>query len=316
MSKQGGLSYQMMKALQAIFHPGGSRHEDKQHGRNQDVIRSIGTMQSMVADVHEFARFIRKQWPEVSEIEDVEPEMAQAFVEELIRRERSGGRIGRVMASLRKLDRACRITGVFSKNALPLLPYKTDGGLGGFHSEPRPVAYSPEQAEAIIKQILFDDPTSARVLQVMRKTGLRIREGVYLRAQDIEVQECVVTLEGNVNHTKGGRPRQVKIPSAEKNFLAEIKAIGEKNPTGHIFHDRGSLPDRVREQVRKACTELGILCLGTHGFRKTFAAQNYLNRIEAGADDDQALLDTSNQLGHNRKEVTVQSYIPPQDRRF
>ena len=86
MSQQGGLSYQMMKALQAIFRPGGSRHEDKQHGRNQDVIRSIGTMQSMVADVHEFARFIRRQWPEVSEIEDVEPEMAQAFVEELIRR--------------------------------------------------------------------------------------------------------------------------------------------------------------------------------------------------------------------------------------
>ena len=117
MSQQGGLSYQMMKTLQAIFRPGGSRHEDKQHGRNQDVIRSIGTMQSMVADVHEFARFIRRQWPEVSEIEDVEPEMAQTFVEELIRRERSGGRIGRVMASLRKLDRACRITGAFGKDA-------------------------------------------------------------------------------------------------------------------------------------------------------------------------------------------------------
>jgi integrase len=315
MSKQGGLSYQMMKALQAIFRPGGSRHEDKQHGRNPDVIRSIGTMQSMVADVHEFARFIRRQWPEVSEIEDVEPEMAQAFVEELIRRERSGGRIGRVMASLRKLDRACRITGVFDKDALPLLPYKIDGGLGGFHSEPRPVAYSPEQAEQIIARIIDDDPISARVLQVMRKTGLRIREAVYLRAQDIDATTCLVTLEGNVNHTKGGRPRQVRISTEEKTFLSENKTIGENNPTGHIFHDRGSLPDRVREQVRKACAALGISCLGTHGFRKTFAAQNYKNRIEAGADDDQALLDTSIQLGHNRKEVTSQSYIPPQDRR-
>jgi integrase len=126
---------------------------------------------------------------------------------------------------------------------------------------------------------------------------------------------CFITLEGNVNHTKGGRPRQVRISPEETPFLSEIKAIGEKNPTGHIFHDRGSLPDRVREQVRKACKALGIPCLGTHGFRKTFAAQNYKNRIEAGADDDQALLDTSIQLGHNRKEVTIQSYVPPQDRR-
>lgn len=316
MSKQGGLSYQMMKALQAIFRTGGSRHEDKQHGRNQDVIRSIGTMQSMVADVHEFARFIRRQWPKVSEIKDVEPEMAQAFVEELIRRERSGGRIGRVMASLRKLDRACRITGVFGKDAPLLLPYKIDGGLGGFHSELRPVAYLQEQTDQIIEWISNVDPISARVLQVMQKTGLRIREAVYLRAQDIDVDTCCVTLEGNVNHTKGGRPRQVHISPEEKNFLSKIKAIGEKNPTGHIFHDRGSLPDRVREKVRKACESIRIPCLGTHGFRKTFAVQNYKNRIKTGADDDQALLDTSIQLGHNRKEVTIQSYIPPQDRRI
>ncbi|MCX6055383.1 MAG: tyrosine-type recombinase/integrase [Chloroflexi bacterium] len=271
MSKQGGLSYQMVKALQAIFRPGDRGHEDKQHRRYQNVIRSIGTMQSMVADVHGFARFIRRQWPEVSEIEDVEPEMAQALIEELIRRERSGGRIGRVMASLRKLDRACRITGKFHKNAHPLLPYKKKGGLGGFHSEPRPIAYLPEQAEQIIGWILNHDLTSARVLQVMCKTGLRIREAVYLRAQDIEVALCVVTLEGNVNHTKGGRPRQVHISSKEKVFLSEIKAIGEKNPTGHIFHDRSSLPDQVRDQVRRACTTLGIPCLGTHGFRKTLA---------------------------------------------
>jgi integrase len=315
MTNKGGLSYQMMQALQAIFKPGYSRHEDKQHGRNRDVIRSIGTMQSMVADVHEFARFIRKQWPEVREIEEVEPAMAQAFVEELIRRERSGGRLGRVMASLRKLDRACRITGIFEKDAPPLLPYKSDGGLGGFHSEPSPVAYSPEQAEQIIAWIDMIDPIAARVLQVMRKTGLRIREAVYLRAKDIDANSCLVTLEGNVNHTKGGRPRQVCIPPEEKAFLAEMKALGEENPTGHIFHDRGSLPDRVREQVRKACAVQGIHCLGTHGFRKTFAAQNYKMRIAAGANDDQALLDTSIQLGHNRKEITSQSYVPPQDRK-
>ncbi len=315
MSKNGGLAYQMVQALQAIFHPGGSRHEDKQHGRNPDVIRSIGTMQSMVADVHEFARFIRVTWPDVYDLVEVEPAMAQTYVEELVRRERSGGRIGRVMASLRKLDRACRITGIFEEESPALLPYKNEGGLGGFHSEPRPVAYSLEQAEQIITWINPVDPLSARVLQVMRKTGLRIREAVYLRAQDIDEKSNQVTLEGNVNHTKGGRPRQVRIQSDENSFLTEIKVIGAKSPTGHIFHDRGSLPDRVRAQVRKACAALDISCLGTHGFRKTFAAQNYRMAIESGADDDQALLDTAIQLGHNRKEVTSQSYVPPQDRK-
>ena len=68
MSKQGGLSFQMLNALKAIFRPGGSRFQDKQHGRNRDVIRGIGTMQSIVADVHTFSRFVRNRFPEVKNL--------------------------------------------------------------------------------------------------------------------------------------------------------------------------------------------------------------------------------------------------------
>ncbi len=35
MSKPGSLGYQMMKALQGIFHPGKSRHHDKLHRRDK-----------------------------------------------------------------------------------------------------------------------------------------------------------------------------------------------------------------------------------------------------------------------------------------
>ena len=79
MSKPGSLGYQMMKALQGIFHPGKSRHHDKLHRRDKILIRSIGTMCSMSADVHQFARFVRIYWPEVNTVSQVTPEMAQAY---------------------------------------------------------------------------------------------------------------------------------------------------------------------------------------------------------------------------------------------
>jgi integrase len=178
------------------------------------------------------------------------------------------------------------------------------------------VAYFPEQAERIVEWISDIDPISARALQVMQKTGLRIREAVYLRAQDIEVSVCVVTLEGNVNHTKGGRPRQVRISSEEKISCLRSKQSARKiQPVTSSMTaalSRIGCANRCAKRVKPSEFLAWVhTASGKHLQRKTIK-----NGIEAGADDDQALLDTSIQLGHNRKEVTIQSYIPPQDRRI
>jgi hypothetical protein len=123
----GSLGYQMMKALQGIFQPGASRHTAKRRHRDAELITGISTMRCMSADVHQFARFIRINWPDVKHLSEVRQEMALAYIEELEARERSGGRIARVCASLRKLDTACRKAGIFPPDAPPLLPYKESG---------------------------------------------------------------------------------------------------------------------------------------------------------------------------------------------
>ncbi len=299
----------MLNALKAIFHPGGSRFQDKQHGRNRDVIRGIGTMQSMVADVHSFSRFIRDHFPEVKNLNQVKPDMAQAFIEELVRKERSGGRIGRVVASVRKLDRACRVTGVFPKDAPALLPYKGKGSVKGFHSQPRTLAYTDDQAAQLIQWISQVDPIAAEVLQTMDTFGLRIKEACYLNERNIHPESLIISLDSNANHTKGGRPRTIHLPQEAAPYLIELKEKARKRLTGHLFTDRGSLPDRVRKQVQAACATLDIPCLGTHGFRKTFAVNNYRRAIASGTGDREALQHTSNQLGHNRVVVAIQSYV-------
>src|SRR4030065_2468049 len=117
----GSLGFQMMKALQRIFQPGASRHIAKRYHRDAELITGISTMRCMSADVHQFARFIRINWPEVKHLSKVTQEMALAYIDELGDRERSGGRIGRVWASLRKLDIACRKAAIFPPDT-PQLP--------------------------------------------------------------------------------------------------------------------------------------------------------------------------------------------------
>lgn len=312
----GSLGYQMMKALQGIFRPGASRHVAKQHHRDAELITGINTMRSMSADVHQFARFIRERWREVRQLSEVRPEMAQAYIQSLEEKNVSGGHIGRVCSSLRKLDAACHKDGTFPPDTPPLLPYRSEGGPGGFHSKPKPFPYTEEQAGAIIQFLETIDLEVARLLNVMWKTGLRVTEATYLRAQDIDLenQAIILNAEGNANRTKGGRPRVVEFQSENLNFFAGLKNSAESQPSGHLFAKRRGLPDHARQRVRQACSAINIPCLGTHAFRKAFSVGNYHQLRAQGADDRQALLAISHQLGHNRIDVTRQSYVPKVER--
>ena len=315
-TRPGSLGYQMEKALKRVFCPGRSRHRDKRYNRQGNLIYSVNSMKSLTANVYQFSHFIKRNWPEVTHLEQVTPAMAQAYIDELIRRERSGGWIGRVCAAIRKLDTACRTSGIFPVDAPPLLPYKDRGGPGRFHSQTEPLAYTSSQAREIIQFINQTDPLVARLLNLMLAGGLRVTEASYLRARDINLETCQIELnqKNNANRTKGGRPRIVTVESGYREFLAQLKCLGDKNPSSRIFNDRNSLPDRVREQVRKACKVLGIPCLGTHGFRKTFAVSDYHNQRAAGVSDPDALSGTAKQLGHNRAIVTCQSYVSAEER--
>ena len=312
----GSLGYQMMKALQGIFQPGASRHTAKRRHRDAELITGISTMRCMSADVHQFARFIRINWPEVKYLSDVRQEMALAYIEELKQRERSGGRIARVCASLRKLDTACRKAGIFPSDSPPLLPYKSQGGPGGFHSKPKPIPYSKEEAQAIIEHIAPQDPIVARLLRVMWAGGMRISEATWLRVQDIDLENGMISLnqEGNENHTKGGKPRKFHYSPKAHEFMTALTHSPDIQPTGHLFADRLGLPNRARMLVRDACDELGIHKLASHGYRKTFSVEEYHRARSRGADDRQALLETSLKLGHNRIDVTRQSYVPLEER--
>lgn len=97
-------------------------------------------------------------------------------------------------------------------------------------------------------------------------------------------------------------------------FITSLYAQGQLSETGHLFRNRNSLPWDVRAEIRRACRDLQIECLGSHAFRK-LNAQN-LNAALHSQDlsDEAALRQTSRHLGHNYIRHARESYVPLQDR--
>ena len=313
MSRYGSLGYQMMKALQRVFRPGHSRYQDKRYKRT-DVIRGIRTMRDMSGDVHQFGHFVRQHYPAVRRSHEITSEMACAFIQDLTDRGRSRAYLTRNRASLRKLDKACRAAKVFLRDREQLLPLAPRAPRPGNRVHSTPQAYSPAEAARLIAAIREKDAMVADVLALMHVSGLRVSEAVYLRADDIHPEECCIVLETNANHTKGGRPRRVTLTPETRPLLEQLRTRGLAQPDGHVFTDRRQLRMRAKDLVRHTCPKLEITCRGTHGFRKSFAAAEYLRAITGGATDRQALLIVSHQLGHNRIQVAAYSYVPAEIR--
>ncbi len=155
-----------------------------------------------------------------------------------------------------------------------------------------------------------------QVIRLMFTTGLRVQEAAYLRAENIDLSSRRITLVRNRNRSKGGRPRTTEpFDEVALDFMAGLRQQDENQKTGHLFVDRTSVPKHVRGEIRRACLNLGIECLGSHGFRKLNAQTLCAALRREDIAHDVALRRTSKHLGHNRIRDTKESYVPPQDRR-
>ena len=308
--KKGSLGYQMQKVLQRIFHPGHRRFHDKRHHRT-NVIRGIGTMRLTVETSYMFARYVRARWPEVHDLEQVVPAMAHSFMRDLAARGSSGTWISTGATTLRKLDAACRKAGVFPSDAPPLLPYGWDEGNPLAPKRQRRGAYTEDQARSIVEAVSAKSWQVGRVLELMRVAGLRISEAAYLRGSDVDPENLTISLQGSVNHTKGGRPRQIHLPAEHREFLADMRQQGLASPDGHLFSGRRTLSRRAQYRLSAACRRLGIECRGTHGLRKTYANCEYQRERLAGSARGEAMRIVSRQLGHSRVRIVRQYYLDP-----
>jgi len=306
---KSSLRHQVKRALQVLFAPGESRDTSKTQGQAGDRIFSFATITTYLEDGVRMVQWCQETYG-VRELSEITPAMVIEYVAHLIDAEVSGGYLGRVKAAIRKLDRGTRALSWQKRTAPEWLPAG-----GGWHSDARPErAYTLEQAEQLIAALAgAGDPQIALVVRLQCVAGLRVGEAAMVRGQDIDVAAGIVQVRRG---SKGGRPRDVTIDPQHREFLQRLQQRAAGHRDGCVFQGRGdrgaSLIQRTQTAVATACQTLGILCYGTHGFRKTYAQARYAEEFAAGATDRTAREQLTQELGHNRIAVTY-SYVPRQE---
>lgn len=104
---------------------------DEKNNNIPDAATFLKLSRGVLADVHQFTRYIRSNWPDIKTISQVKPEIVEAYLAELVRRGKNRAHIRRVCSSIRKLECACRHTGIFSADAPMVLPNNAENGLVG-----------------------------------------------------------------------------------------------------------------------------------------------------------------------------------------
>lgn len=299
------LVYQVTAALSKLEAFEQSRHEALRAGTAGDKIFSFSTRRTYQQCNVRFAKWCR-QTHGVKHLDDITSEMAAEYIAELRRKRRAPDYVSKMMAAIRKLDVALQTAGLRPADAPPLLADERCR-----HSDPKPTPYSAEEADRLIAELYRRDPQYGQIAQLQRVAGLRREEAVHLQVRCIAPDGSQVTLDGTGTHAKGGRERVVPIQETNREFMMQLREQAQAQKDEHVFAHRRTLGRAYDDERRRACQRLGIETRGTHGFRKTWAAEYYAHLRELGLSEQHAQREVSHGLGHNRVNV-LRHYLPKQ----
>lgn len=156
--------------------------------------------------------------------------------------------------------------------------------------------YQDEDAERIVQYLVDHHSQFALAAELALRCGLRKSEIAGLKGKDIDKQKMIIRVVG-----KGGRFREVPLPPQLVDKLNTSKQF--------LFTPSRSWKSAFYQAVANAAKALDIDLTGVHRLRSNFAQNLYEDLREEGQTDDQARDETSQQMGHNRREV-VRSYVP------
>jgi integrase len=152
-------------------------------------------------------------------------------------------------------------------------------------------------------------------LELQREFGLRLEESIKFNVSYADKSDKI---ELKASWTKGGRAREIPVRTeSQKDLLSRLHSFCGKESL--IPSEKNYI--QARWTLEKACQKIGIKNL--HGFRHMYAQERY--KVMTGRDcpkadgliskeltleqknlDYKARMLISNELGHNREEITAQ----------
>lgn len=287
------ITRQIVLCFQALERFGESRHQAKLAGTARKWISSRGTEKTYLPQSVRFGRWVKREFG-VRRVVELRPWMGVEYLLHLVEEGKSASTVKTTASALRKLSHGIE---AYFRRRVEVLPDEIETPSRSLDDRLRAHIYSEKEAEMILAQLSGE---AAQVVQVQILTGLRISEALSLRPCMVDLAAGSVTVKG-----KGGRLRTVLLdrPGAVEFFERLLEGVPEDQKLFRVS------ARTVQARVHAACQHLGIICGGTHGFRRLYAFSVLRDLLSAGLDERAAKGEVSRRLGHNRLGV-ISHYLP------
>lgn len=175
------------------------------------------------------------------------------------------------------------------------------------------------------KAVEINRPEIAKIVEVVRATGLRLDEVCNIRWDHINnaLKTDKLTLDGSI--TKGGVSRSISLTERAGKILEKsIEGVNrgeyvftpkvfvenhtihkfEKSIQNFIGYHRQGIQNKDRSSTGHNLSNNEKGALTVHGLRHSFAREQYLSLRDKGLNKSDARIEVSNMLGHGRDSVT------------
>lgn len=289
---------------------GSSKHSDMAAGQKNGKIYSWGSYHGRIETACQFASFVRENYPDVRNANQLTPEMAESFLlskagtctTETIDTYRSnlaslGENINRTYASAHVDLKVGKVVGT-TANQESRCKAMTNADLAALRDSYRPGS------------------TGHKAVSLAECTGCRASEIVRLKGSSIEIHNSS-SATVYVKDGKGGRDRAIQISDpAGVRTLADIKAsVGDNERI--VPCKAGSIQKSINRHMKALGGSAGgsmkdnYSMTGFHSIRKNFAQREFDRARQSGCSRQESLDRVSAQLGHGagRDLATLQRYV-------
>lgn len=288
---------------------GASKHSDMATGQKNGKIYSWSTYHSRVDVACQLASFVKTNYPDIKNANQLTPEVAEAFI-----LSKSGTCTTETLDCYRSnlASLGENINRTFKSAKVDLSVQKVAGTTANAESRCKAMTSSDISA---LKDSYRPGSTGHTAVTLAEATGCRACELVRLQGKSIEIQSsssATVFVKGG----KGNRDRTIKVTDpASVSALSSIKAAVADDQ--RILNCKsGSIQKSINRHMQKLTNSEGKTLkseyqnTGFHAIRKNFAQKEY-NRYRETHTRQESLDYVSAQLGHGegRDLATLQRYI-------
>jgi len=299
---RGSIYYQTAQLAKVIFKEGVSKVERvDEKNENYKCVTSYSTMQSYRGIWNNFGKYLREVW-NVKNFEKIEAKHIEDYLEAKILNGSSKQYIEKINAAFSKLEIALqrfntkfsrrKIFYNFKSKNIVIAQHKKNGILASsYHNR---AYYFPEKLIESFKNPLHRLAATIQLEGGARFKGVRRIQLHQLQGNKIDkvTGKIVGILE---TKEKGGRVGEIMIMI---NTYIALEAVIKQAEGFNIDYEQ------YAADFRKICAVNNIECHGSHGMRWSFAKNRLIEYQDSGCTYDQALLNVSQEMKHNRKLIT------------